>query len=152
MTLFLHFGPVDLFDFLSSDNLVEVDSNRDDNWARLDEEMTDAAVRDMSIVWEEIEPRRGVQSAHVQDLNVRQWQTAQAIAYMMFKLDKNDQELKEAVLTNDQFKGKIEEMLQLKGYKYILSYHTDQCMAHVLFTYITYLLTRVNILKTPVVN
>ena len=31
MTLFLHFGPVDLFDFLSSDNLVEVDSNRDDN-------------------------------------------------------------------------------------------------------------------------
>ena len=31
MTLFLHFGPADLFDFLSSDNLVEDDSNLDDN-------------------------------------------------------------------------------------------------------------------------
>ena len=44
MTLFLHFGPVDLFDFLSSDNLVEVDSNRDDNLARLDEEMTEVEI------------------------------------------------------------------------------------------------------------
>ena len=68
---------------------------------KLDEEMIDTAVRDISIVNEEVRSRCGVQSAQIVDLTTRLGQAVQEINNMKDKLDRNDKELKDALLAND---------------------------------------------------
>ena len=78
---------------MSSWSLWE-DRNRQQR-PKLDEEMMDTAVRDISIVYEEVRSRYGAQPAQIVDLTVRLGQGAQEITDMKDKLDRNDNELKD---------------------------------------------------------
>ena len=55
---------------------------------KLDEEMMDTAVRDISIVFEEVRSRFGAQSAQHVDLTMRMAQASQEITVMKDKLDR----------------------------------------------------------------
>ena len=83
---------------------------------KMDEEMMDAAVRDISIVYQEVKSRFEAQSAQIVDVIVKLGQAADEITDMKNKLDRNDKELKDALLANDQqFKGNVEQAIGQAG-------------------------------------